>query len=363
MANAKGEMGYVPGLDGLRSVAAILVVAFHARVPTLSAGFLGVDIFFVLSGFLISTLLLQEIDRTGSVALRAFWRKRMVRLFPALAALVIAFLCVFPWLPVPAQAPLMQAILSLLYVVDYARAFSTMPNYLGYTWSLSVEAKFYLLWPLILTVLTLRLTPWALVRAIVLMAIAASAWRVFNAHLGLSWDLVYFRFDTRLSGLFFGSAVAAALRAGFRPNLPRWAGLFLLSPLALNSLSYGDPVMLTWPPLIVELATVLVILMVLQGGMVASALSQRSLTWLGPLSYGIYLWHYPIISMLRDEMHWTLTILVGGGMSTALAWLSFHTIERWARRYRSAQPQYARSIALDLGLEQDGPPSSIRPQA
>jgi peptidoglycan/LPS O-acetylase OafA/YrhL len=331
-------LGYVPGLDGIRAVAVLLVLAFHAQVPALNGGFLGVDVFFVLSGYLISTLLLQEIDSTGSVAFRSFWRRRLVRLFPAMAALIAAFLLVAPWLTSPPQAALLQAMVTLLYLSDYVRAFGKIPDYLGHSWSLAVEAKFYLIWPLILTACARRMPPNTLVWVIVLLAFVATSWRIFNVQIGLPWDMIYFRFDTRLSGLLIGSALAAALRAGLRPNLPAWAGFLPLALVPMLSRRFGDPFMLSWAPIAFELATVLLILVVLQGsGMIARVLAFRPMVSLGLLSYGIYLWHYPIMRILRDDMHWASTLLFGATMSIALAWLSLHTIERWAGRYRTAR--------------------------
>jgi peptidoglycan/LPS O-acetylase OafA/YrhL len=338
-------LGYVPGLDGIRAVAVLLVVAFHARVPGVSGGFIGVDVFFVLSGYLISALLLHEIDSTGGVDLRAFWRRRMVRLFPALAALVAAFLCVAPWLSSPPEAPVLQSIVSLLYIADYARAFSDIPDYLSHCWSLAIEAKFYLFWPLILTVWARRMDAKTLARAIILLVMVAASWRMVNLQL-LSWDMVYFRADTRLSGLLAGSALAAALRAGFRPRIPGWAGFLPLLLLPLLWREYGHSDMLSWATVLTELATVLLILVVLQGeGVAARILATRPFVWLGGLSYGLYLWHYPIMRVLRDETHWTWTVMIGLPLSLALAWASLSTVERWARRYRTSRPAFRSTAA------------------
>lgn len=346
MKKSGEALGYVPGLDGIRAVAVLLVVAFHARVPGLSGGFIGVDVFFVLSGYLISALLLQEIDGTGTVDLRAFWRRRTVRLFPALAALLAAFLCVAPWLPLPPAAPLLQALVSLLYMADYVRAFSDIPDYLAHCWSLAVEAKFYLFWPLVLTAWARRLDPNTLVRVIILAALVATSWRMVNLQL-FSWDVVYFRTDTRLSGLLIGSALAAALRADFRLQIPGWAGFLPLVLLPLLWREYGYSDMLSWATILVELATAMLVLVALQrNGPVARALEFPPVVWLGGLSYGLYLWHYPIMRLLRDDMHWTSTIMIGFPLSVVLAWLSLQTIERWTRRYRSARGQPASGTTI-----------------
>lgn len=332
-------LAYVPGLDGLRAIAVLLVVAFHAKVPAFGGGFIGVDIFFVLSGYLISALLLVEIDRTGGVDFKGFWRRRLVRLFPAMVTMVAALLFIALLIGSAPDAALRHSLASLLYMADYDRSLTGESHNLEHMWSLAVEAKFYLVWPLILAVWARRMTPATLVRAVVLLAIAAISWRIFNVQIGLPWDAVYYRFDTRLSGLLIGSSVAAALRAGFRPTLPRWSGFapLPLAPLLLRQ--FGDFSMLTWAPIAVEVAAAMLILVALQGkGRIAGALTIKPLVWLGTLSYGIYLWHFPIVRILRDEMHWSLTLLIGLSLSIVLAWLSLQTIERWASRYRAPRP-------------------------
>lgn len=329
------KFGYMPGLDGIRAVAVLLVMACHAKVPALVGGFLGVDIFFVLSGYLISTLLLQEIDQTGQVKLTAFWRRRMVRLFPAMAVLVAAFLCAAPWLGRSIESVIAFSVASLLYLTDYLIVFTGSSIHLGHLWSLAVEAKFYIIWPCLLVVCARSMQPRSLAWGIFLLAVAATAWRIFNAQM-VPWEMVYYRFDTRLSGLLAGSALAAAMRAGWRPTLPCSAGFLCIALAPLLSRQFADPDMLTWIPITVELATVLLILAVQEDGPIARALASRPMIWLGGLSYGIYLWHYPIMRILRDEaMHWAVVLLIGAATSFALAWLSLHTIERWARRYRT----------------------------
>lgn len=330
-----GELGYVPGLDGIRAVAVLLVMACHAQVPALAGGFLGVDIFFVLSGYLISTLLLQEIDRTGKVKLTAFWRRRMVRLFPAMAVLVAAFFCAAPCLGRSIESVIAFSIASLLYMTDYLIFFTGASIHLGHLWSLAVEAKFYVIWPCLLVIGARSIKPGSLVWGIVLLAVAATTWRIFNAQM-LPWEMVYYRFDTRLSGLLAGSALAAAIRAGWQPALPGSAGFLCIALAPLLSRQFADPDMLTWIPITIELATVLLILSVLQQeGPIARALSFRPIVVLGGLSYGMYLWHFPIMFFLRNEaLHWATVLLIGGAASIALAWLSMRTIERWARRYR-----------------------------
>ncbi|RYI00546.1 MAG: acyltransferase, partial [Acetobacteraceae bacterium] len=124
------------------------------------------------------------------------------------------------------------------------------------------------------------------------------------------------------------------------PKVPAWAGFLPLALVPLLSRHFGHFDMLTWAPLAFELATALVILVVLRGhGPIAQALACRPMVWLGTLSYGIYLWHYPIMRLLRDaDLHWAAMLTGGALLSIGLSWMSMHTVERWAKRYRAAPP-------------------------
>jgi peptidoglycan/LPS O-acetylase OafA/YrhL len=135
------RLGYRPALDGLRGVAALLVMSFHFQIPGWSGGFLGVDVFFVLSGFLITSLLLEEWQRSGTVCLRRFFLRRALRLFPAL---VLVLLVTAPF--VSYRWPLV----ALGYVANWALAFKFVTfGPISHVWSLSVEEQFYLIWPIV----------------------------------------------------------------------------------------------------------------------------------------------------------------------------------------------------------------------
>ena len=143
-------MAYQPALDGVRALAILAVLLFHAKVPGVPGGFVGVDVFFVLSGFLITTILAGEHRRCGRIDLPGFYRRRLRRLYPAL----IVFLCAYlltAGLLFPRVAPEKHgrdALLALFYLADYGRALDMPLSVLNHTWSLAVEAQFYLLWPL-----------------------------------------------------------------------------------------------------------------------------------------------------------------------------------------------------------------------
>src|SRR5690554_740053 len=154
------KMKYNLSLDGIRAIAALIVVACHAGMPGIGGGFLGVDIFFVLSGYLITRLLHSEHSATGRIDFRSFCRRRLRRLFPALATLLVIYLIAAPlFFPnIPMHKHMLDATLSALYISDYARTLGVPPSVLNHTWSLSVEMQFYLLWPGVMLLL-LRLPP------------------------------------------------------------------------------------------------------------------------------------------------------------------------------------------------------------
>ena len=332
---AVAALPHIPALDGLRGVAIIMVMLFHARVPGFSGGYLGVDVFFVLSGFLITSILLEEQSRHGQIAYGRFVLRRMTRLMPGLLTFLAAYLAVAPWAWPDIHNHATQALISVLYLADYTVALWEMPLQIGHIWSLSVEEHFYLFWPLIL--LFVRPSAQKLRRGLIIAWLLAIVWRSVCLNVGQSWNEVYFRFDTRLSGLILGASLAAWRRAGAGVRLPDWAGMVALICLGvLAQLPWGWPPAMVWGVIGIELATGVLILVLLNSGSAASqVLSAAPLVATGRISYGLYLWHYPIFVYLRAEQHWAVVLLVGGGLSFAVAALSFVTVERWGMSLRN----------------------------
>jgi peptidoglycan/LPS O-acetylase OafA/YrhL len=337
---------YVPGLDGLRAVAVVLVFLFHARVPGFGAGFFGVDLFFVLSGYLITDLLMAEIARSGRVDVLRFLSRRSLRLLPALVMMLVAFVALAPLFPEVPDRPALQALLAFAYVADYSFVLIGLPDEIGHTWSLAVEAKFYLVWPLILLLVLRKVRPTEVWKVIALLALVATVWRIGNVRFVSGWDISYYRFDTRLSGLLVGATLAGLIRSGaMRPPVDWlvWLAPVPVAALLLVPMEWGDKVLLSWGCTLVELAAAVVILAVLfrPVGLVR-ALGHPLLAGLGKLSYGFYLWHYPVIRWLRPEMDWPGVLVVGFAASLGLAWLSYVTVERLARQ-RRRRPEAMRS--------------------
>lgn len=368
----------IPALDGVRAIAVALVLADHGGVPGLPGGFLGVDVFFVLSGFLITSLLLDETARTGRIGLTGFWARRARRLLPALVVMVLAVVAFRDLFAPESTAALRdEAVATFFWVSNWAFVaqqtdyFSqgAPPSPLQHTWSLGVEEQYYLLWPLLLTAVLAGLAALAYRRGVpvstrmvrtVVFALAAfgalgSAAAAILAASDDSLNRVYFGTDTRVQALLVGAAAAALLvrdwrgmTAGLVTLRSRWArwlawltpvlGLVVLATAA--HLATGSAAEFRGGLLIVvALAAVLVIAPVAldQTGPVARMLSMGPLVGLGAISYGVYLWHWPIFLVLNGERTgsdgWKLFALRCAA-TVAVAAVSWWLIEQPIRDWR-----------------------------
>jgi peptidoglycan/LPS O-acetylase OafA/YrhL len=295
-------MKYNPALDGLRALAAFFVVCHHSYAPFATGGFVGVDLFFVLSGYLITQSLAE---RPG---LYDFYIRRARRLVPALAFMLVGYVVAMTYFS-PERKPLIDAAIAFFYLSDYTFTLWSIPSGLVHTWSLAVEEHFYLLWPLIF----LRFRP--TVRVLLVAYIVATAWRM-----GWPWELAYYRFDTRMSGLILGCALAATPRW----NFPAWPGIAGLAILCLV-LSSGTRLALGPGIMLAEISAAIAIM-----GVPPRWISLPTMTYLGRISYGIYLWHFPISFLLRP-LGWPLVLLLTTLLSIAAAALSYHFVEVFFR--------------------------------
>jgi len=333
---------YVPALDGLRGVAVLAVFASHARIPGFELGGVAVDIFFVLSGYLITSILLAEIKRTGGISLPRFYLRRIKRLAPALLLLSLLYAIFAPLILADRNAAEHAGIsaLSFFYLMDYARAFFIGHNALVHTWSLAVEEHFYLVWPLALLALA-RWVPtrrWLL--ALAIAYVAATAWRCLSIDL-FGWRSAYFRFDTRLSALILGSALAVLFT---RETTSRERNVWTLSMIAVAIVMtafacwYYDGAETTggWGTLglaLAEAASLRMILNVVEhhregaSGLLTRILSQRQLVQIGKISYGVYLFHFPLTYALWDKP-WPVVLAIGLPISLALAAISYRFLEQ-----------------------------------
>ncbi|HVE68213.1 MAG TPA: acyltransferase [Solirubrobacteraceae bacterium] len=341
--------GYRPWLDGVRAVAVLMVVAQHVlgHIPV-DLGFVGVGLFFALSGYLITSLLLDERSACGSVSLRSFYLRRGARLFPAL--LLVVLVCNALFLLQGDYGPLTGSLTALTYTANYAQILKPdlVPGY-GPTWTLAVEEHFYVVWPLVLLWVTDRYGLRTALKATLAVCVAAFLWRAALALIHAPYSLVGIGSLERADALLYGCAAAIAVRLGWRPRT--WvtlAGVVTIAvlPIAFRHETY-DALVVGNVVLAVAGAAVVVGLDYAAPAWLRGALSLRPLVVVGLLSYGIYLWHGPLMRIAAEAgfsgRWWRVVVAV---VAIAFAALSFRYLEApvraWARR-RSPAP--ARVVA------------------
>lgn len=291
--------GYLPQLDGIRAVAVLTIVAFHARTDLIPGGYVGVDLFFVLSGFLISGILLREVDQTGGIAFGGFYAKRALRLFPALVLMCAVVGVGFWMLDVSDRGESLHGILtSLTYTSSVLAASGDDLGWMVHTWSLSVEEAFYLAWPL-----ALLLVARSRHRVEWLLAITSAAVG-YRLAAGLSTDWTISRIsyapDTRAEQLLIGATLAAILMARrVRVPLPVVVTCALAFPVfALLPASVGGELYRDGGSTVIALAAAVLVAGLMQPGVLARIASLPPLVWIGQRSYGIYLWNLPIVALV-----------------------------------------------------------------
>lgn len=351
------SLRYNPALDGLRAVAIALVFADHCHVPGFDAGFFGVDLFFVLSGFLITGLLVDEVDARGSIDLLGFYLRRLLRLGPALLLVLAVYLAIAPviWPHYGLWSHIRDVLLTGSYLSDYGRAFWNNPVMLQHTWSLSVEAHFYFIWPFAILLLA-RIEPRWRLPALFGLYLLATAWQIYEYE-SQGWVATYFRFDTRVSGLICGSLLAIYI-----PSMGRISdksanihGVFATIALVLClSLSFWRASWsLVWlSPLAQMAAAGFLISAAVQNSWVSWILSARPLVTIGAISYGVYLWHYPAAVFFRSLLPWYEAVPVVLIFSLTAAAASYFFVERPLQSYR--RNLNARRRPIDVAPEPIG---------
>jgi len=348
----------MPALDGLRGLAVAGVLAFHAG--HLVGGYLGVDLFFVLSGFLITSLLLAEGRASSAIDLVRFWSRRARRLLPALAGVMVA-VAAYAWLladPVELARIRGDGLATLAYIANWRAVVSEQdyfdlfisPSPLQHTWSLAIEEQFYLAWPLVVygAVRWRRGRPLAATVGgiAVVGAVASVAWMAV-LHDGGDANRVYYGTDTRVASILVGAALAAWLAAHgpVRTTASRWAveGAGLLGVVALavawTSVEGSTEGLYRGGLFALALATAAIIASAAhpRAGPLARTLRLAPLRWLGLASYGVYLWHWPIYIVLDERRTgidgWPL-VMVRVTVTLVVAAASYVLVEQPMRRGR-----------------------------
>lgn len=378
----------MPALDGLRALAVMAVVLYHGEVSGLPGGFLGVEVFFVISGYLITALLISERQRTGGTDYLAFWARRARRLLPALFALAAAVGLVWV-LFVPSEVARIRGdfVAALTYVTNWYQIIVQQsyfdaigrPSPLRHLWSLAVEEQFYILWPLVLAGIY-RITGGRRGRMVLVttaMAVASAIWGVLLFTPGVDPSRVYYGTDTRASGVLLGAVLAIAvppwrMRATMQAG-GRWVitGIGMIGLVGISYMTVRvnefDPFVYQGGFVLVDLLTVAMIIALVHPAntVLAKSFSVSPLLWIGRRSYGIYLWHWPIFVLTRPgvdvDVNGWLLLTLRLILTFAIAEVSYRFVEMpvrdgalsrwWAGRSQPGGlvPPRARRPALLVG--------------
>lgn len=363
--------GFRPDIEGLRTVAIVAVLLYHAGIPGADAGFAGVDVFFVVSGFLITGVMLREVDRTGRLSIGGFYARRVRRLLPAAALVLVTCAVLSPLLlpstqqssagwDVAAAAAYVVNWLFAARAVDYL-AEDAAASPVQHFWSLAVEEQFYVLWPLLLVlavVVARRARPALTFRAVAAVALGLVAALSFAAALVADGSpSSFFVTSTRLWELAAGAllAVGIAQVRTVPPAVLRGAGWAGAGLLVVAAFVVAEP--RAWPGLTTLLPVLGTVLLLAAGsaggtGLVTRALSTRPMVWLGGLSYSLYLWHWPLLVFARAQ--WgelgaagALAVVV---LSFVPAWMSLRFLENPVRTAARLVRSTRASLAVGAGL-------------
>ena len=377
------QLGYRPALDGIRALAVVAVMLYHGGVSWAAGGFLGVDVFFVLSGFLITSLLVHEWSRTGRIGLRAFWLRRARRLLPAMGVVLLAGAAYY--FATGTQQPLLRGdslatvgyVSNWWFMISGQSYFSQFaePSPLRHTWSLAIEEQFYIVFPLLMVLLLgrarLRLKG---LRAVMALGVLASAMLMAVLYQPFTDpSRVYYGSDTRVQALLLGAvlALSPSLTRPARPlftrlhgRLVRLPGASLVGWMALGGLLALFAFARELSPWMYRGGFLLAA--VLSAGLVASVsrapgsrlgrlLALRPVVAVGVVSYGLYLWHWPVYVVLgyeRTGLDGWMLLAVRMAATGVLAYLSFRFVEEPIRTQRLQRwftpTQWARAVAAAM---------------
>lgn len=340
------RLGYRPELDGVRGVSILLVLGLHFIPRFMPGGYFGVEVFFVLSGFLITSLLLQEWERKGSISLRDFYFRRALRLGPALfvyLSLLTAYAFVFLKRENATQI-YAGVLLTMSYVSNWVIALKL--NYptgiLAITWSLAVEEQFYLLWPLTLFFLLKKKVSRRWIILVILCGLfAIMLQRGLLLKSGASFRRLYYATDSRADGLMLGCLLGCLVSWGLMPKSRLFEiGLKLLASVAALLLGYLVLTMKSNNPILfkgvftlatIGIALVLSRLVVWPSSPWILILKFAPLVWIGRVSYGLYLWHWPVRGFVfgsttsQPSIGRIITAVI---LSFAITSLSFYLVEK-----------------------------------
>jgi len=364
----------IEGLDGLRAIAVLAVLLYHMRPAAMPGGFLGVDVFFVISGFLITTLLLRELHAQHRLDVARFWLHRARRLLPALVLVVLVSISLGFIVGGDLLVNIRRQTLGALTFSNNWLEIGAGSNYFAHTspllfmnfWSLAVEEQFYLCWPVLLAFI-MAYTKSLRGRVLTALGIAAASalGMMVLFELGEPSSRVYYGTDTHLFGLMIGAALAFAAASAARPlDTPWWQRMrapaahtaLLLLLVSMLTMAQSSALTFRGGIVVASLLTAVVIAALLgPDGALRRGLQWPPLVWVGQRSYGIYLWHWPMIlivtaalpaSTADSALNW-FTSALALGLTLVLSWASFRWLEVPVRRlgFRVAAQRFSRWAA------------------
>jgi peptidoglycan/LPS O-acetylase OafA/YrhL len=357
-------------LDGVRGVAVLAVLFFHCDVSWAPGGYLGVDVFFVLSGFLITSLLLAELDRSDRIDLVRFWRRRVTRLLPALAILVGLVVAFSSFIGLRESPPALRddALATLGQFVNWRLIDTVGTTLVGsvrspfqHCWSLAIEMQFYLVWPLVVALVASRFGPahrrWLVGAVAAALAISSAIAMDVLVGTGSHTQRSYYGTDTRAQALLVGAVLATivgrrltgrahpmsksaatALATAGAVGATAVAAAFVYAPTSGHTMYDGWYLVFAGAA-----AVVLARLVLVPDGALPALLSSRPIVGLGRISYSLYLWHWPLLLVITEErtgLHGVNLFAARVAASLAVATLSYVLVEqRLGSRARADRPR------------------------
>ena len=327
------------------------VTPWHWLNKTLEPGFLGVDIFFVLSGFLITSLLLKDWQRNQPGMFRRFYMRRALRLLPALYAILIASFFVALWEKFPMDIQWRTTWHALLYLNNWNVVWNpnAAQNDLGHLWSLGIEEQFYIIWPAILIGLVALKIPNKVIMGLVAITIAVVAWHrneLWNQ--GVSWLNLYIRTDTRVDSLLVGALFALIYRhIRINRKILSYAASIAFLGIVYIKYNHGGSFIYQGGFTVIAILAGIVILAAVESAWIGNVvLTWKPLVILGKVSYGLYLWHMLVFQVMGRHFTWgpkSVRIMIGIIIVSAITAASWFFIEKpflrlKDRRYSSVEP-------------------------
>ena len=384
------RLPYMPGIDGLRALAVATVVLYHGGVSWIPGGFLGVDVFLVISGYLITSLLLAEMHANGRINLTRFWLARARRLLPAVALMIIVVLAAMTVLHPGEVGNLRGAVIaSVFYVTNWYQIFAhqsyfaqfARPSVFQHLWSLAVEEQFYLFWPPVMALGLNLFGRRTLVYGVVAGVVGSTLLAAVLFRPGTDPSRIYYGTDTRAAGLLVGVLLAFAWPAAHLAPVRRRQAALMLDVAGVAALVALMALMMSLGQLsaglyrggflLVALVTAVLLATIAHpSSQIGRVFAIAPLVWIGKRSYGIYLWHWPIMMLSRPNVDvpfgGPVLVLMQIGLTIGIAELSYRYVEvpirthglkglkneftAWCGRNRRRQMSAVAASVATLGL-------------